>query len=457
MARNPHGPVTQDICLADGRAHQAAIRDGHLTRAELTAAQVQRAQAINPEFRAFSSLVQRDEALQAASAFDVRHGRKLASALDGLTLSVKGNIPVAGRLWTEGSRQFGGRTAAQNARAVEKLERAGAIFVGTTTLSELAFYSPDNAFEPLALNPWAPARTPGGSTAGGGVAAALGAAVLNLGTDSGGSIRNPACHCGAVGFKPTLARWSLDGIANYTPTVGALGMITRSVADVIAADAILSEAEDAPAAASLSFVVPERLIAQKADEPTQRLFAATVDRLRSQGFRIGAFDAPYWKAAESAAGIVSMAEGAAATRDFDETRLAPALAERLRRGLTIPAEQVAAARQAMAAFQSSLRGIPAGAIILTPTWPFRAPKIYQTMAVVQGRRVPMDPHRNIFVRAANAADAPALTMPAGLYPGRIPFGLHLMGAPGRDTELLSAATAIEAPAGDYPGRTRHDR
>ena len=192
------------------------------------------------------------------------------------------------------------------------------------------------------------------------------------------------------------------------------------------------------------FLVPDALIARYADACTQRLFAIALDRLKARGFAIETFDEPTWEAGERSAGVVSLAEGYAGTLALDKSLMAPALAARLERGKLTTAGQLAAGYEAMKAFAAALaERVPAGAVILTPTWPFRAPKIYQVKAMVQGKRVSMDPHRNIFVRAANAADAPALSLPAGLYPGGVPFGLHLMAPGGRDTDVLSAAAQIE--------------
>ncbi|MBM3561114.1 MAG: hypothetical protein FJX53_14825, partial [Alphaproteobacteria bacterium] len=203
----------------DGRAQQSAIANGETTRAALAREQALRAHAENPRWRAFSALVATEQAVACAERLDRQRGPALGSPLDGLTLSVKGCIPVAGQPWTEGSRVFANRLAERDATAVRMLNDAGSVFLGNTTLSELAMYSPDNPFEPLGLNPLSPGRTSGGSTAGGGVAAAIGMAVINLGTDSGGSIRNPAAHCGAVGFKPTMGRWPAEGLPNYTPSL----------------------------------------------------------------------------------------------------------------------------------------------------------------------------------------------------------------------------------------------
>jgi aspartyl-tRNA(Asn)/glutamyl-tRNA(Gln) amidotransferase subunit A len=439
-----------DICLADGSQQRSAIQSGTITRSELLTRQVASARTENTRLRAFSALIATSQAGEHADSIDRRFGRTLRSAVDGLTVSVKGCIPVAGQPWTEGSRAFAGRVAVTTAEPVQRLEAAGAMFIGMTTLSELALYAPDNPFEPMALNPWNSARTPGGSTAGGGVAAAIGAAVLNIGTDSGGSIRNPACHCGVVGFKPTRTRWPLTGVPNYTPSLTTMGVITRSVSDVVAADRVVADgATPLSAHRVAALLVPERLIACYADGCTQALFEATLERLRAHGVRIEPFDEPLWEYAERAAGLVSLTEAATQLDRIDKSLIAPALAQRLARGAAISPEDAATARTTMARFQAAFsRSIPSECAVITPTWPFRAPKIHQTSVVVGRKRLPMDPHRNVFVRAANAADAPAITLPAGCYPGRLPFGVQLMVAHGRDGELLAVARALEHIIGD---------
>lgn len=432
------------MSYSDGRAQQFAIAAGRTTRAALVREQAARAHAENSRWRAFSSLVEKGSAVACAEQLDRERGCKLGSPLDGLTLSVKGCIPVAGQRFTEGSRVFAGRVADRSAAAVRILQQAGTVFLGMSTLSELAMYAPDNPFEPLAINPLSAGRTPGGSSSGGGVAAATGMAVINLGTDSGGSIRNPAAHCGVVGFKPSVGRWPYEGVTNYTPSLSTLGVITRSVKDVIAADEVLAPNGRRDAPEDLTLFVPDRLIDDYCSETTRALFDAARDRLHAAGLRSASFDEPCWEAGESAAGLVSLSEAGRYTAHLDQTLMAPALARRLRMGRDIATEQVAEAHAAMATLRSALLRLPDHAIMITPTWPFRAPKIHQTRAIVRGRSVPMESHRNVFVRAANAADAPAISLPFGVYPGRVPFGLHIMAPQGRDGALLSAAFRIAA-------------
>lgn len=425
--------------LADGRAVQAAIAEGRATRAQRL--DVPHLRAVGARYRAFSA-VRLDEARRELLEADHRFGNALRSPVDGLLVTIKGNIPRRGMPWTEGSRAYRDRIAASTAAAIVRLEAAGAATIGCTTLTELAMYAPDNPFEPVALNPWAPLRTPGGSSAGAGVAAALGLAEINLGTDAGGSIRNPAIHCGVVGFKPSLQRWSLDGITRYAPDLDTLGVACRSVEDVIATDAVLSDAGAPAQAGALRLRVPEHLLAT-CDLWTRRLFEAALQRLGENGLSVSTIAIDAWLDGEAAAGVVSRFQGARRVDLATRGRLSGPLAERLALADAIGEHEADAAREACAALGRELAArLAPGDVVVTPGWPFRAPRIHQTRVVVAGRRLPMDPARNVFVRAANAARAPALVLPAGFYPGCVPFGLQLMAEEGADARVLEAGRAV---------------
>ncbi|MGH7268344.1 MAG: amidase, partial [Candidatus Rokuibacteriota bacterium] len=229
-------------------ARQAeAIRARRVSIPEVVEAQLGRIATLNARYRAFSYL---DEAGALAAARRLQaelEADRARGPLHGITVSVKGSLPVAGLPWTEGSALYRDRVAGTDAELVDRARRAGGVVLGTTTLSELAMYAPDNPAEPLGLNPWDEARTSGGSSTGAGVAAVLGMAVVNVGTDAGGSIRNPACHCGAVGFMASPDRLPLGGSPSYAPSVGTAGLIGREVDDVRVAFEVLRAGPAAPA------------------------------------------------------------------------------------------------------------------------------------------------------------------------------------------------------------------
>lgn len=382
----------------------------------------------NPRFRALSHV---------ASDLDGQFEKAPRGPLHGLAVTVKGSIPAAGLPWTEGSALFAGRIAHKDAAIVARARAAGGVIVGTTTLSELAMYGVENPFEPMGLNPWDPARTAGGSSTGAGVAAALGMGQVNIGTDSGGSIRNPACHCGVVGFMPSRGALALAGQPLHVPSLTTVGLIGRTIDDVEMAWQALAEVPGAPEKAPARVIVPRKLVDEMCDDETLALFGQT---LKGLGAQVVEHEIEGWMEGERAAGIVSLAECGVALADMELAKASDGIRARAANAARLSAQQVEAAREACARLEASLLEI-----VVTPTWPFAAPAIHAHSVEVRGRSVPVDPHRNCFVRAANAANACAITIPMGLYPtARVPAGLHLVAPAGRERALLAAARAIAA-------------
>ena len=416
--------------------------------------QVLRIERLSPRFRVYSSLAP-NLATSTAALEDQVKGKQARGPLFGVGVSVKGAIPVKGLPWTEGSRLYRNRIADQDARIVEAARQAGAIILGTTTLTELSMYAPDNPAEPVALNPWDPNRTPGGSSSGAGAAAALGLGMVNLGTDSGGSIRNPACHCGVVGFMPSGGKLSLERIPSYCPELDRLGIIARSVDDVRQAfDALRSDNDQARHERAplfrVTLAVPWSLINEMCDDASLSIFKRVVGILKSGGAELvdASFDTDQWLQSERAAGVISLSAGARTLSSLDASLIGEHLRKRMEAGLAVSSEAVDEARDRCASFatqtSAQLRQLNAQ-MYLTPTWPFPAPLVTADTVDVKGKTVSVDPHRNCFVRAANAAGACAITLPSAMYEkGGVPAGIQLMAPTGHDESLLAVASWIEA-------------
>ena len=416
------------------------------------AAATARIAALNPAYRAFSHLARDAPAVAAVLQRELDSG-KTRGPLHGLAVSIKGNIPVAGLPWTEGSAIHSGRVARQDAAIVALARAAGGVVLGTTTLSELAMYGVTNAFEPMGLNPWDIGRTAGGSSTGAAVAAALGMAQVNIGSDSGGSIRNPACHCGVVGFMPRIGALALGGGPNHTPSLSSIGLIGCRVGEVQTAFRALCGAADGEAPAR-RLLVPRRLIERMCDDETRVLFCAALERIARADFEIIEREIPGWTEGERAAGVVSLFESGQALARMDLSRAGTGIRARAAAAAKLTAAQVDSAhadREVLRrSFSSALQLTQADAVA-TPTWPFAAPHLEAQTVVVAGASVPVDPHRNCFVRAANAIDACAITLPMGLYPAAgVPAGLHLTGEGGSEMRLLAAAHLIEAAIPPLP-------
>jgi Asp-tRNA(Asn)/Glu-tRNA(Gln) amidotransferase A subunit family amidase len=431
----------------------AAISDGSLTVRDVVDACEARIRRFNARFLAFSHLTSTNLLPTNALQAEVSH-RKIRGPLHGIPMSVKGNIPAASMPWTEGSSIFSKRVATADATIVARMKSAGAVVLGMTTLSELAMYGVRNPFEPLGLNPWNEGRTAGGSSTGAGVAACLGMAMVNVGTDSGGSIRNPACHVGAVGFMASADTLPNSGIPNHVPSFPALGLIAKRVSDVSLAYRALSVSRYVAAKPTRRLIVPRRIIEQVCDEETQALFDRALKLVEQSGVTLIDRDLATWRNGELAAGTVSLFEGSRALDRMDYKKASEGLCLRREKGLKITEEEYYSARRAVSELCRELREAitshKADAIV-SPTWPFAAPTIGADTVRIRGSTIPVDPSRNIFVRAANAASAAALTLPMGIYPSaQVPAGFHLMAPGGSDHRLLAIALQAEQALPSLP-------
>jgi len=201
----------------------ALIEAGELAPSELVASTLERLDAVEPLLHAFVS-VEREEAMLEARALDDRSG----GALRGIPLAIKDIFDVAGLPTRNGSRAYDDAPpAVEDAPPIARLRAAGAVFVGKTTTHLLGC----GVHTPPTRNPWDLGRSPGGSSGGSGAAVAAGAAMGATGSDSGGSIRIPASHCGLVGVKPTYGRVSRAGALALCWSLDTVGPLARTVED----------------------------------------------------------------------------------------------------------------------------------------------------------------------------------------------------------------------------------
>jgi aspartyl-tRNA(Asn)/glutamyl-tRNA(Gln) amidotransferase subunit A len=179
--------------------------------------------------------LQREQALDRARGIDEQVARgEQPGPLAGVPLSVKDIFCVEGTPSTAGSKMLANYVAPYTATPVARLEAAGAIVLGKANLDEYAFGSSNesSAFQPSPRNPWDPTRVPGGSSGGGAASVAAGEAALSLGTDTAGSVRQPAAFCGVVGLKPTYGRVSRYGLIAFGSSLDCPGPLARNARDV---------------------------------------------------------------------------------------------------------------------------------------------------------------------------------------------------------------------------------
>ncbi|MCX7946369.1 MAG: Asp-tRNA(Asn)/Glu-tRNA(Gln) amidotransferase subunit GatA [Hydrogenophilus sp.] len=211
----------------------AALAQGKATAQSLVACAHARAKALQPTLNAFISLAEPEQSAAAARRADQRRAHGVEAPLLGIPIAHKDLFVTTDLPTTAASRMLLGYRSPFDATVVERLAAAGAIAIGKTNLDEFAMGSGnEHSFFGPARNPWDPTRVPGGSS--GGSAAAVAAAIVPAatGTDTGGSVRQPAAHCGITGLKPTYGRVSRYGIIAYASSLDQAGLFARSAWDI---------------------------------------------------------------------------------------------------------------------------------------------------------------------------------------------------------------------------------
>jgi amidase/aspartyl-tRNA(Asn)/glutamyl-tRNA(Gln) amidotransferase subunit A len=380
------------------------------------------------------------------------------SPLAGLAVSVKDLFDVCGETTAAASLVLADAPpAAADCPAVARLRAAGAAFVGRTNMSEFAFSG-------VGINPHhgtpanvatarldATPRIPGGSTSGGAVSVAAGAAWAALGSDTGGSIRIPAALQGLVGFKNTARLVPTQGAIPLSTTLDTVCAISLSVRDAVLLHEVLAQRRVALARKPLSacrFGVPTTLMLDRLEPEVARAFERSLAGLRAAGARVDEIELPTLAelAALNAAGGFSAAESWAWHRHrlaVDGDRYDPRVALRIRRGAALSAadyiELTGARRDWIARTEAALAGYDA---MLSPTVPIVAPPIAPLAASDEA----FFATNALLLRnpsAINFLDGCALSLPCHAA-GDMPVGLMVWGAALRDDAVLDASLAIEA-------------
>jgi aspartyl-tRNA(Asn)/glutamyl-tRNA(Gln) amidotransferase subunit A len=207
------------------------LRRREASSVDLTQAEFERIHALDDRIHAFLTLTE-DLAMEQARAADERIARSEGGPLTGIPAAIKDVIVTRGVETTCGSRILKGFVPPYDARVIERLNEAGYVMLGKTNMDEFAMGSSgENSAFGATSNPWALDRVPGGSSAGSAAAVAAGMAYYALGSDTGGSIRQPASLSGVVGLKPTYGRVSRYGLVAFASSLDQIGPFTRSVKD----------------------------------------------------------------------------------------------------------------------------------------------------------------------------------------------------------------------------------
>jgi aspartyl-tRNA(Asn)/glutamyl-tRNA(Gln) amidotransferase subunit A len=427
------------------------LRAGELTAEQVTDLCLQRIADGNPRLNAFI-LVMADGARRQAREAD----RELAAgvdrgALQGVPISVKDLIDVAGTSTTAASRVRDGHVARHDAPVVAALRTAGAVVIGKANLHEFAFgtTNEESAFGP-ARNPHDPSRSPGGSSGGSAAGIAAGMALASLGTDTGGSIRIPAAACGIVGLKPRYGEISADGVVPLSRRLDHVGPLARTVTDTALVYRALRghprPTSPPPVPVStLHLGVPRSYFCDVLDAEVRARFDEAVERLRAAGARIDEVAVRHAALIPATYMHLVLADAAAFhahTLASMPERYSSGVRARLELGRYVLAEDYVRALDTQNVLRREVDSALAGRdALLLPALPIPAPLLGATAVDINGIQEPI---RNLMLRLTQLFDLtghPAIAMPAGLTSAGLPCSIQLAGA---DTEtLLPVARACE--------------
>jgi aspartyl-tRNA(Asn)/glutamyl-tRNA(Gln) amidotransferase subunit A len=439
------------------------IAAGELAPSELAASALERLETVEPLLHAFVS-VDHPGAMREAHAQDGRRG----GPLQGIPIAIKDIFDMAGLPTGNGSRAYADvAPAAADAAAVARLRAAGAVIVGKSATHVLAC----GVYTPPTRNPWDLARSPGGSSGGSAAAVAAGAVMGATGSDTGGSIRIPAAHCGLVGVKPTYGRVSRAGALALSWSLDHVGPLARTVEDAALLLSVLAGPDPNDPTTLRSPPLPDPLF--EADDEVSGL---RVGVLRERPF--APFEADVGIALETAIGALArdgasvvevsipelertlppeFAIVAAEAASYHEDRLLRApdsfedeVRTLLETGLLLPSSVYLRAQRARRRMQQAVAAAFEDERLdafVAPTVPAAAQRCEQDEYEFDGVAESV---QSALVRTTapfNLTGLPAVAVPTGLGPSGFPGSVQLVGRPFDEATALRLARAVERAAG----------
>jgi len=316
----------------------AYIRAGELSAREVAEAHLARIDDTDETYRCFIT-VDREGALRAADGVDERRtaGEDLPP-LAGVPVALKDNLVTAGLRTTCGSRILEGFVPPYDATVVRRLREAGAVVVGKTNMDEFAMGSScENSAFFATRNPWNTERVPGGSSGGSAASVAARQVPLSLGSDTGGSVRQPASFCGIVGVKPTYGRVSRYGLVAFASSLDQIGPLARSVSDaalllsvISGHDPLDSTSVDEPVAdyrrglfegvTGLRIGVPREYVGEGTEPAVSDALSRMIECLEKEGARLEECSLPHTEYALSTYYLIAPAEASSNLARYDGVR-----------------------------------------------------------------------------------------------------------------------------------------
>ena len=470
-----------DLTIED--AHQGLL-GGDFSAVDLTRAVLERIEAVEPRIGAYITLDPKG-ALDQAAAADRRIAAGEAAPLTGIPLGIKDVICTRGLRTTCGSRLLENFVPPYDAAVMERLRAAGAVILGKLNMDEFAMgSSTENSAYQITRNPWQRDHIPGGSSGGSAAAVAAGMCLGALGSDTGGSIRQPAAHCGVVGLKPTYGRVSRYGLVAFASSLDQIGPMGKSVRDcALMLNAI--SGHDERDSTSVPQPVPdytqlanhglqglkvglprEYYKAEGLDPDVRQAMAEAIETVRALGAETVEISLPHTEYAVAAYYIIAPCEASSNLARYDGVRFGVRsrehedLLDMFRRTRTAGFGTEVQRRIILGTYALSAgyydayygkasqvrsliiddfrRAFEACDVLLSPVAPTPAFKI--------GEKTddPLTMYMSdVFTLSANLAGIPGISIPCGLSSGGLPIGLQIMGPHFSENRLLSAAYHFE--------------
>jgi aspartyl-tRNA(Asn)/glutamyl-tRNA(Gln) amidotransferase subunit A len=462
----------------------ALYRNRDVTVTEVITGVFEKIRSSDREIHAFLALCE-DQALEDARRMDARIAAgETLDALAGVPVAIKDNMVLRDVATTCGSRILEGYIPAYTATAVERLRGAGAIIVGKTNLDEFAMGSSnENSGFFVTRNPHHLDYVPGGSSGGSAAAVAAGMSLIALGSDTGGSIRNPASFCGVVGMKPTYGRVSRYGLVAYASSLDQIGPFSKTVRECAQVLSIIcgfdpydSTSADLPVqpferdieetVKNLRIGVPKEYFVPGLDPEVKARFEDCVRRYEALGCRMEEISLPHTEYAIAAYYLIATAEASSNLARYDgvrygirkggdsgladmyrKTRMSGFGTEVKRRILLgtyalsagyYDAYYLKAMKVRTLILQDFSNAFKKVDLILTPTTPTPAFRI--------GEKTddPLSMYlSDIFTITCNLAGLPGISLPAGKNAAGLPIGVQLLGNHFQEALVLRAAHALE--------------
>jgi len=456
-----------------------ALESGEVSSVELTGAMLDRAEARNPDLNCFITLT-REAALEQARAADAARAEGRAGTLTGVPFAHKDIFCTDGVRTSCGSRMLDSFIAPYDATVVRNMRDAGMVMLGKTNMDEFAMGSSnENSWYGPARNPWDPARIPGGSSGGSAAAVAARLAPGATGTDTGGSIRQPASMCGITGIKPSYGRVSRYGMVAFASSLDQGGPMARTAEDCALmlgamagfdpndSTSIDRPVDDYAAALAASDVkglrigLPREYFGEGMSEGVRAVIEAAVEQLSSLGAEMVELSLPNSELAVAAYYVVAPAEASSNLSRYDGVRFGHRCSD--------PADVVDLYQRSRAeGFGPEVkRRIMVGTYALSAgyydAYYLKAQQVRQLISndftsafedvdVILGPTAPTTAFRigektddpvamylsDVYTIAANLAGLPALSMPAGFAEG-LPVGIQLIGQAFDEGRLLGVA------------------